>query len=262
MPYNGIHFPWQDAEDGDLPQREEGKEVGKAGVVAKVGPHSSEEVGAVVQKMIEEIDEGVGRIVGALRRQGLEKNTLVIFMSDNGGYTMYPYQGTPTRISSNGPFRGAKGSAYEGGHRVPAIAWWPGKIAPNAVTAETAVTMDWVPTALELAGVPLPARNGPNALDGVSLAGVVLHREALPPRMLVWESPPDAKGKTRWGVREGPWKLVESELYNLAQDPSEQHDLAAQQPKRAREMTAKRMAWEQAIRASKHLPPSTGGGVE
>lgn len=250
VPYSAIHFPWQDPDDGGAMMRQLGVPVDRPGEVTKVGHHQSQDIPRVVQAMIEEIDDGVGRIIAAIRQQGIEGRTLVIFKSDNGGSTIYPYKGTPTRVSSNGPYRGEKKQVYEGGHRVPAIAWWPGKIAPGAVSHETAVTMDLVPTMLELAGVPLPAKDGPNALDGVSLVPLLLRQEKLAPRTLFWMSPPRNGVVTR-AVRKGPWKLVGAELYNLAQDPSESRDLASQYPERVRDLRAEQEAWERSIRASK-----------
>ena len=258
VPYSAIHFPWQGPEDGALPARREGKPVDKAGETSKVGPHeNAEEVPAVARRMIEEMDAGVGRIVAALRQRGLEKNTLVVFTSDNGGYSSYPYKGVRTAISSNGPLRGGKGQVYEGGHRVPAVAWWPGKIAAGCVTAETAITMDLVPTALELAGVQPPDAKGPNRLDGVSLVSLLLRNEPLPPRTLYWQSPASPDAASRKGVRQGPWKLVENELYNLADDVAESRDLASQRPEIVRELKAKLAAWEKDVMRAVPPPPKS-----
>lgn len=251
VPYSAIHFPWQDANDDGQITRQLGQPVGTRGATEKTGPHVASEVPAVVQRMIEEIDAGVGRIVSAIKQAGIGRNTLIIFTSDNGGYTLYPYQGTPTLISSNGIFRGGKGQVYEGGHRVPAIAWWPGKIAPGSVTAEVGVTMDLLPTALDLAGIPPPRPDGPNALDGVSLVPVLLRRETLAPRTVYWQSAPDRGGQVKWAARQGPWKLVGDELYNLNDDPAESRDLATREPDRVKELKAQRNAWERKIRASK-----------
>lgn len=256
VPYSAIHFPWQGPEDGALPKRREGRPVDKAGEVSKVGPHEqAADVPAVARRMIEEMDAGVGRIVATLKARDLGSRTLVIFTSDNGGYSSYPYKGTRVAISSNGPLRGGKGQVYEGGHRVPAIAWWPGKVAAGAVTSATTITMDLVPTALELAGVPWPAASSPNRLDGMSLTGVLLRNEPLAPRPLFWHSPPGESG-VRKAVRQGPWKLVDDELYNLDDDLAETRNRAAERPDVVRELKTKLAAWERDVIRAVPAPPA------
>ena len=248
VPYSAIHFPWQDLDDADEIKRETGVPVGRPGAATKVGPNRADEVPAVARRMIEEVDAGVGRILATLRTRGLDRFTLVIFKSDNGGYTNYRYGDTPIVVSSNGPLRGAKGDVYEGGHRVPCIAWWPGRITPGTVTAETAVTMDLVPTILELAGLDPPAPDGPNALDGVSLVPVLLERRQLASRTLFWMSAPRRGGQVSLAARWGPWKLVDDQLFNLGDDLGESRDVAKQFPELARELKARRAAWENDVR--------------
>ena len=248
VPFPGIHFPWQAPEDGALAVRREGRQVDRAGEVSKVGPHeNAADIPGVTLRMIEAIDEGVGRIVAALQERGLERRTLVLFTSDNGGYNSYPYKGVKTAVSSNGPLRGGKGQVYEGGHRVPTVAWWPGTIPPGQVSGETAITMDLVPTALELAGGVAPKADGPNRLDGVSLVRLLRRGEALPSRALFWQSPPGGDGDSRRAVREGPWKLVEDELFNLADDLAESRDVAAQHPERVRALQERLAQWERDV---------------
>ena len=248
VPYSAIHFPWQDPGDGDEKMREPGVPVDRAGATRKIGPHGADKVQAVARRMIEEMDTGVGRIMAALRKHGLDRSTLVIFKSDNGGYNSYSIDGKIVPVSSNGILRGGKGQVYEGGHRIPFVARWTGRIAPGAVTTETALTMDLFPTFLELAGVKPPASGGPNALDGVSLVPVLLQQRALAPRTLFWLSPPGQQTQPRRGVRQGPWKLVEDELYNLADDPGETRDVASRHPDIVRELKAKLKTWEQDVR--------------
>ncbi|MBC8372174.1 MAG: sulfatase-like hydrolase/transferase, partial [Planctomycetes bacterium] len=111
---------------------------------------------ALYREMIEVMDEGVGRIVAKVRELGLEKDTLIVFMSDNG----------PARLGSAGPLRGRKGQIWEGGHRVPAVMYWPGKIKGPTTTGQTAMGIDLFATMVEMSGESLP--------DGVKLDGVSL----------------------------------------------------------------------------------------
>lgn len=254
-----VHFPWQTPEDRHGPIRRIGEDYtsGKPGADSKLGPHKPEEVGAVMQQMIEELDRSVGAIVASLRKQGLERRTLVFFTSDNGAYRYYldpdyidpaskeiPDPDWP-RIGSNGPLRGQKTQLYEGGHRVPAIAWWPGRITPGSVTTDTIMTMDILPTVLELVGIDAPAIDSPNALDGVSFASVLLRGARLDPRTLFWRTP------TQRAVRRGRWKLVDDELFNLADDLRETRDLAGARPEIVDQLVLEFEKWEQGILSPK-----------
>lgn len=190
-------------------------------------------------EMIEALDEGVGRIVDAIRRSGLEENTLIFFCSDNGA----------TKLGSNDPLKGNKGGLWEGGHRVPAIACWPGQIEPG-VSHATLMTMDLFPTMAALAGAELPADR---PLDGTDLSGHLLRREALPERTLFW------RFQRRVAVRRGPWKLVGDKsvenperldpvrLYNLDEDVGEVRDLAGDYPDVLASLTSAYWNWEREV---------------
>lgn len=215
LPHLAIHFPWQGP--GDPPHRQKGGNYlnDKWGIVpdpANVAPH--------VKAMLESLDTSVGRLVEALQRLGLAENTLIVFTSDNGGYLDY---GPRFRqISSNGIHRGQKTDIYEGGHRVPLIASWPGRIRPG-VTSTLAHSNDWMPTLLDLAGAE------PSESDGVSLRPVLFDSGGgLPERTLFW------RARSGHAVRSGPWKLCvigkRTELYHLGDDPGETTDLAAANP--------------------------------
>jgi arylsulfatase A-like enzyme len=165
----------------------------------------------------------------------------VIFSSDNGGYLTY---GENFRnISSNGPLRDQKGSIYEGGHRVPAIVAWPGTIPPAATDA-TAHSTDLLPTLARLAGASTEGLS----LDGLDLTPLLLDGAALPDRTLFWRS------GEKHAVRHGPWKLCvtggRTELYNLADDLGERHDLAARHPERVQELLRAWQAWEADVNRS------------
>ncbi len=233
-----IHFPWQGP--GESAHRVRGRDYWNP---TKLGPHGEGEVGPVVRAMIESLDRSVGRLVAALRRLGLDRRTLVFFTSDNGGYLSYGgrFRG---EISSNGPLRGQKGTLFEGGIRVPAIASWPGRIEPGSVSRETAMTMDLMPTFLELAGVA-PDRDGAVKLDGASLAGHLLRREPLPARTLFWRD-----GDER-AVRRGSWKLVsrqsETLLFDLDTDRGETRDRSGEKPALVEALRADLERWEREV---------------
>lgn len=239
-----IHFPWQTPDDE--PHREEGKRyLEVSGPLNRLGPHPPEKTREVVRIMIEELDKSVGRIISKLHDLDLDKRTLVFFISDNGGITQY--RGGYTEISSNDPLRGAKGQVYEGGHRVPTIAWWPEMIEGGRVTDETAMTIDVLPTILELAGVEVPEEDGPNTLDGVSLLPLLFLGEALSPRILFWQT-----GRAS-AVRSGDWKFVVSrsnnlpEFYNLSKDIGETNDRAEEYPELVEEFKVELHAWERDV---------------
>src|SRR5688500_1184847 len=178
------HSPYQGP--GDPPVR--GPQAGRA----VKGP----EISRAYREMMQEMDKGVGEIIATLRRLQLDRNTFVFFCSDNSG----------TRESNNGPLNGNKGTVWEGGHRVAGIAWWPGKIK-TGTTNQTAMTMDLMPTMLELAQVSLPRGH---ELDGVSLVPLLLEGKPLSARTLYWGY------NGRFAVRQGPWKLVVNQPMNDA----------------------------------------------
>ena len=174
--------------------------------------------------LVEHLDEGVGRVVAALKRNGQWENTLVVFASDNGGQLNVG--------ASNAPLRGGKEEMYEGGIRVPACAAWPGRVERGSRTARAAMLMDLWPTFLEAAGV----RARPK-VDGVSLMPLLLGgEEGGAVRTLFWvrrEGGDFYFGQDYYAVRRGPWKLLQNHpympfrLYNLDADPREQRDVAA-----------------------------------
>ena len=229
-----IHFPWQGPLDRGY--RVEG---GNYHSLTKLGDLDSFDVSSQVKEMIEAVDGSVGEILAAVRESGLESSTLIFFTSDNGGYLTY--QGGYHNISENGPLRGQKTDLYEGGHRVPAIARWLGRIQPGT-SHELAATFDLFPTIWELseskAEVP--------PFDGTSLVPVLFDRLELAPRTLFWRMRSDA------AVRRGQWKFVRNsnkspELYNLSQDVGEKEDLAESLPEVVEELSEALMLWEGAI---------------
>lgn len=181
------------------------------------------------KEMIEVMDEGVGEIVTTLRELDLKDNTLVVFCSDNGGDPPY---------GDNGFLRGHKGQLWEGGHRVPGIAYWPNRIKPG-VTNQPAMSMDWFPTMISLAA----SKNAvPLKLDGVDLSPVLFDNKRIENRKLFW------RYRGQKAARQGDWKLLMQEdeefLFNLADDPQEQNNLVETFPERVEELQRLYADWE------------------
>ncbi|MDW8307733.1 MAG: sulfatase [Verrucomicrobiales bacterium] len=187
--------------------------------------------------VVEELDWSVGQVLEALRRERLDKNTLVFFTSDNGPWLQRKLDG-----GSAGLLREGKGSTWEGGMRVPGIAWWPGKIPPGVVTRELACAMDLFNTSLKLAGTAIP---GDRILDGVDLSPVLFDNgKSLREVMFYY------RGDELFAVRKGQFKahfitapgygsggrapVFERHdpplLFHLGRDPSEQFDVAREHP--------------------------------
>jgi len=205
--------------------------------------------------MMETLDDTVGLILDALERNGLSEDTIVVFTSDNGGLHVLEGGAVPTHST---PFRAGKGYLNEGGLRVPLIVAWPGRIPAVTIDVPT-INEDFTQTFMELCGGPAPTEPG---LEGVSIAPLLLGGPAPAPRLFAFHFPHYTNQGSRpaGSVREGDWKLIENyedgnlELYNLANDPGERHDLAAEQPERASEMRAKLDAWRTDVGAQLNTP--------
>jgi arylsulfatase A-like enzyme len=205
------------------------------------------------------MDETVATVLEAVAQSGRAADTLVVFTSDNGGLSTA--EGAPT---SNRPLRAGKGFVYEGGIRVPLIVRWPG-VAPPGATCDAAVTtLDVAATLLDAAGVARPEEI---VLDGRSLRGPLTGLDAAA-RDLCWHYPHYSNQGGRPagaiiagdGPRPGTEKLVEHfedgrvELFDLASDPGERHDLAQERPERARALAARLAAWRQGMQAALPTP--------
>lgn len=194
--------------------------------------------------MMHAMDRGIGQIRAQLEAQGMDENTLIIYMSDNGAPLLEHMDNRDT-IEGNGwtgslntPFAGEKGMLSEGGIRVPFLAAWPGVIDHGQTVREPVTALDWAPTLLELAG----AEALPEELDGHSLWPLLQSGAALPERPLFWRF---------WGqsaVRLGAWKLLIAGdhrwLFNLEEDPAERYDLSAHMPAKAQELERLLVVWE------------------
>lgn len=182
---------------------------------------------ATMAGMISRLDRHVGEIVALLEELGIADETLLLFTSDNGGQGQ-TWQPLTDFFQSNGPLRGYKATFYEGGIRVPLVAYWPGTIAPGTTSDRLSAFWDFMPTAAELAGAPSPAT------DGISLVPTLLGKPGPPAaEYLYWEHP--GRGAPNQAIRAGDWKLIATagqpvELYNLADDIAETRNLAEAHP--------------------------------
>jgi arylsulfatase A-like enzyme len=240
LAYNAPHTPIQppDAWLERVKQREDNMTPSRAKLVA----------------LIEHLDEGIGRVVQSLADNGFKKNTLIVFVSDNGGQRDVG--------GNNGALRGTKGGMYEGGIRVPMCAVWPSKIPAGASLNTVGITMDLLPTLCEAAGVESVSN-----IDGRSLLRLLRgERLALRARDLFWvrrEGGNRYMGQTIWAMRRGPWKLLQDtpnepfRLYNLVDDPMEENDLAGSNKDKFKELGA---GLRQHVQRSGAVPWQKSGG--
>ena len=211
-----------------------------------------EQKNATYAAMIESVDDSIGRILRQLETLGLAENTVVVFTGDNGG--LWPLS------TSNAPLRAGKGFPYEGGIREPLIVKWPGVTKPGATCSVPVSSIDYFPTLLEIAGVPLPGK-----VDGLSFVPL-LKQAGVPARdALYWHYPHYWGGvpprvRPFGAVRADDWKLIEFyedmnvELYNLKDDLGEKHDLAKEQSAKVEELRAKLHQWRESVGAQMPTP--------
>jgi arylsulfatase A-like enzyme len=233
--------------------------MGKPELVEKYGktPGSNGQSNAVYAAMVQSMDESVGRILQKLDALKISDRTIVVFTSDNGGAVHF---GKPP-ATSNLPLRLGKGFAYEGGLRVPLLVRAPGVGRPGMVCDTPVISTDFFPTLLELAGAGPEAAK--TAVDGRSFVPL-LRGEARPPHTeLFWHYPHYWNGGkvSPYSVaRIGDWKLIRfyetdrEELYNLKEDPSEEHDLAGTETARRRELGTRLSSWLKEVGAQMPVP--------
>lgn len=165
---------------------------------------------------LEAMDTAIGKMIAALKAKGVLDNTLIVFFNDNGG------------PGDNPPFRGGKGSTYEGGVRVPCIIHWPGHVPADKQLDGLVHVTDLYPTLLKLAGGSLEQ---PLPLDGMDMWEVFAGAKPSPRTEVVHNLPNGGKGEMgEMSIRQGAWKLFGKELYDIAHDPAEKTDLAAKHP--------------------------------
>lgn len=245
LPYYNVHTPIQGR--ADLVQRY--REVLQ-------DDRQRQHTNAAYAAMVTAVDESVGRIVKAVERLGLTDRTMIILTGDNGGLDR---RGNPTE---NAPLRAGKGSAYEGGVRVPCVIYAPGATHPGAVSAEPVITVDFYPTILAWTGAAgTEAHNA--ALDGQDLAPVLQDGSAQLARdAIYWHYPHYHPGgaKPYSAIRRRDWKLIEfqedgrTELYHLAKDLGESKDLATEHPERTKALRDQLHAWRKHVDAQPARP--------
>lgn len=212
--------------------------------------------------MVKSLDDSVGRVLQRLKARGLDRNTVVAFTSDNGGYLgSYAVEGQSLAVATNAPLRSGKGTCYEGGLRVPAMIRWPGVSKAGSTCATPILLTDLFPTLLEAAGLA-PSTDVP--ADGLSLAPVLADPTRVLPRSTLYfhyphyyHAPPSTPVSA---VRSGDWKLIEFledhrvELYDLARDPGEQRDLASLEPATSGRLLKQLQAWRDSVGAAMPTP--------
>jgi arylsulfatase A-like enzyme len=218
--------------------------------------------------MVLGLDDAVGVVMRALRETGLDENTLVFFLSDNGGVLQFVQQGT----SNNAPFSGGKGTLREGGIRTPFVVRWKAHFPAGGEYSQPVSSLDIVPTAVAACRSSHPAprdeanpadlsRSDSSALDGVNLLPFLEGRTADDPHTaLYW------RVGERGVIRKGDWKLLHSsssgarELYRLADDLGERNNLARQYPEKVAELAADWRRWNATMSAPQSIEPTKGKG--
>ncbi len=225
LPFNAVHSPLQASEE--YLKRVEGiKDTNRRTYAA----------------MTIAMDDAVGRVLETLRKEGLEDNTLIFFLSDNGGPT-------PQTTSSNAPLRGYKGQVLEGGIRIPFMVQWKGRIPEGKVVSEPVVSLDILPTILAAAGRPAVEQD---KLDGIDLLPFLLGEKADRPHNIIYWRFHDQRA-----IRSHDWKLVKRgkgdawELYNLTEDIGESKNQSAQMPDKVKELEELWQKWNAELQEPK-----------
>lgn len=217
LPHEAPHYPYQSR--GDKAVRLPGLKLPDQG--------SRTDKKQVYKEMVEIMDENIGKVFQKLRELNLYENTFVLFCSDNGA----------TKMGSNGNLSGFKGSLWEGGHRVPAIAWYPKKIKAGTQTNSTILSMDILPTLQSVAGISEKGN-----FDGKDFSNVMFLHSKIDERPVFW------RYRNQWAVRKGEWKYLKIKekeyLFNLKDDIEEKQNLIAVKPSKEKELKNFMKEWE------------------
>jgi arylsulfatase A-like enzyme len=241
LPHNAVHIPLQ-------AKREMIEKYAK-------GPQPGKQSNATYAAMLESLDEGVGRIIAKLRELKLDRKTLVVFTSDNGGLSVL--EGGPDPVTINSPLREGKGYLYEGGIRIPLLVWQPGIVAEGKVCRAPVSGQDILPTVCELAGIPLP-----DPIDGVSFKPQLSGSQEAVHEELGWHYPhySNQGGKPGGAIRVGDLKLIEfyetgrRELFDVRSDLSESRNLSQDRPGDVERLAKRLAAWREKVGALMPTP--------
>lgn len=233
-----------------------------------------DDIEAMYASLVEGMDKSLGDLMANLDRHGIASNTLVLFMSDNGGLSVHGRGVVPN--THNAPLSSGKGSAREGGVRVPMVVKWPGVAAPSSVCRQYVMIEDFLPSIMEMTGASAKVKKMPR-VDGVSFAPLLRGggKAARYPknRALYWHFPnvwgPSGPGiGPHSAIRRGDWKLIyyhtdrRCELFNLAADLGEERDLVATERTKVKELTATLTRWLEETKAQMSTDKQTGKPAE
>lgn len=224
LPYETPHGPYQTRESEIL------RTVGTPGTRQV----EEDSIPSIYKEMVEIMDQGIGKIIQALKETGQYENSIVVFFSDNGA----------NKRGSNGLLRGYKAGVYEGGSRVPAIFCYSGKTEPGTISDQVVLTMDMLPTLLDFIGEKPTA-----SIDGISIKDHLLDHAKLPQRDVFYMF------KNKSFIRSGYWKLIhienesgmQTELYNLSDDLAEMNDVGDDHPELVTELSDKLSSWKKDV---------------
>lgn len=199
---------------------------------------------AVYAALVESVDDSVGQLRAKLAELKIDKQTIILVTSDNGGQL----GGAKNPITSNAPLRSGKGSTYEGGIRVPMLMYWPNRTTAHSICDVPVMTIDIFPTLMETCGLRVPPDH---VVDGESLAALTSSTARLQRGALYWHYPHYHPGGASpySAIRIGEWRLVEYhedqrvELFNLKTDESEKNNVAESEPERVKTLKAQLHAW-------------------
>ncbi len=247
LSFYSVHSPWMAREDLKMKYEKKDKPADEWRQERWI-KFAKTQNNPVYAAMIESMDTAIGDVLNTLKRTGQDKNTVVIFVSDNGG---------ASEVTSNAPLRAGKCYLFEGGIRVPLIVSWPGQIEAGSVTDVPVTSTDFYPTLLDLAGIP---QTPEQHMDGSSFASLLKGGD-YDPKDLFWHYPHYEGGfEPSSAIRSGDWKLIEFyeegrvELYHLKNDIGEYHNLAEMHPEKTQRLRKKLHAWRKEVNASEPTP--------